>query len=468
MPVYRVKESQSLDIFLRSKGIPQYRISILLKQNKTKNKAVTLSRSGQRKYPTRGKTRLQESDLVGIPDTLPRRVQQELDKLPFRDYTLKLRDRGANAVLSKRPKTQPVDVDPRTVVGFFKALTGPAITNPIRHILLTSHADQEGHLFIALNWVSPRVVTYEDLVGLVKNKGRLGISRETFMPRPRDEKGNEIPATLFVRGCRIGRAPAALLALKAALGGHLLVNAPLHFHQTWCDLRLGVYIEHMGYGFELHETKPLSRIDAINAFRDREFKLYDGKTTVPRDKWTRWIPKKKWTQWTRPVGRRNRARSSPRPVSVKVLNSVTRMPITVQGQFRFMKRYLLTKPHFLELTADPRTKQKQMEAVKTDLVNASRWGGLYKKSDKLEQRFPMYERLGYKNMLQFLEGRDWQFKWLGGKLRFDPFRYEYTLLQPITKIGTKNTLLVNSYPSRRGGRTHIQLGEDDTQFFTTV
>ena len=356
-------------------------------------------------------------------------------------------------VFKQRKQTIIVPVD--TLAAFCTAVSNePVITHPIRHLFIASHANPEGLLKIELDG-SVTEITYEHLEKACKS-GIIRILTTSLTPRPKDKSGNAIPATLHIRGCRIGQKQAQpfLELFKTAIGGELKVTAPKHFHVTAHNRSPAGAVEYMKYGFSIYRPEPLkSRGDLIKAFSLKEFLLLDGKTVVP-EKWEDWIPK-----GTPLIGSNK--------VMTRVISPITGRPEPMEGEVRFKKRWYFDKKSaadkFVNLKSEPSNNKKKKEAVRSALIEQHA-------SFRDGHLFPQFRRYGYSSMDEFMDGWNWNFRWQwsNNRLYFDPYRYEYVVIQPIVNPNT-NVLYVNFYPTESTKKDALLMfEEDDTHFFSTV
>jgi len=454
---YPVERRRALEEFLRKEvGIQNWRIVHLIKC-----KAIRVKRDGS-SLPLKGPdTRLQDGDTVQVDDPLPADCTKALEAVPaaeYRDYALvpgkTSFDKEMSGVMDNRPQTirlQGVLVN--SLADFIGALKdNTAVTNPIRHLVVASHANPEGYLFIQLAMMTAGVITYEDLEAAVKDKGLL-IDSRLLEPRPKDDSGTPVAAAFLFRGCRIGSTLPYLKKLKEALGGTLTVIAPKHFHIAAHYAKPPAFVEYMRYNFPINRSKAFRNPgEAVKAFTAAGFTLIDGQP-VPEKRWPQWIPKKDFGK----TGDKN--------VPAKILSPITKAKDWIPGMFRYRKRRLLASDGSFALMKDPGTEAGRKKAVRDELVkNLARYQDTHP--------FPEYVRYGYKTMDEFMDGWTWTFKYevSNHTLFYNATRHEYVVSQPIVEPA-KNTLILNYYPSGKAQKTTKPLellDSGDTRFFATV
>lgn len=453
---YPVERRTTLEIFLSSKaGIQPWRIVHLINC-----KAIRVKRDGS-VMPLKGPgTLLQNGDTVQVDDPLPADCTKALAAIPaadYRDYALAPGttpyDKEMAGVLDNR--TQTIRLKGFLVSGladFIGALkNNPGVTTPIRHLIVASHANPEGYLFIKLALIDANVITYEDLEKAEKEKS-LVVDMSLLEPRPKDGSGNPVAPAFLFRGCRIGATLPYVKKLKEALGGHLTVIAPKHFHMAAHNPRPQGGVEYMRYNFALNRATAFRKPDeAVKAFKAAGFTLIDGQP-VPEKRWPLWIPTKDFGK----TGDRN--------VPARILSPITKNRESVPGMFRHRFRRLLAQNGSFALMKDPGTEAGRKKAVRDELVKLARYQDSHP--------FPEHVRYGYKTMDEFMDGWAWTFKYQPSNhtLFYNATRHEYVVSQPIVDP-TTNSLILNYYPSgkaKKKGKALEQLNYSDTRFFASV
>jgi hypothetical protein len=396
-------------------------------------------------------TRLKDGDYVQVDDPLTEACTKALAAIPAADYRdcafvpgTSPFDRQMAGVLDNRPQTIRIDnplID--SLAGFIRALgNDTAVDKPIRHLLVASHANPEGHLFIRLSILAAASISYEDLEAAVKDKSLLVDSR-LLEPRPKDDGGNPVAAAFLFRGCRIGLATPYLKKLKEALGGTVTVIAPKHFHDAAQNSKPTGYVEYMSYNFPIYRPK---------AFTGTGFTRIDGQP-VPPKLWPGWIPVKVLNK------------QGNNPVPATIVSPITNARESIPGYFRYTFRQFLKQDGSVNLPKDPGDEKGRKKAVRDDLVkNLPRYQDTHP--------FPEYVRYGYKTMDEFMDGWEWKFAYdkSSNLLSYNATRHEYTVIRPIAEPA-KNTLILNFYPSGKAKKTAKpieMLVPSDARFFATV
>jgi hypothetical protein len=456
MPDWRVDVGAPLVAFLRRKGVQQWRIPVIVKFG-----GVKVLRNGQA-IALDDKTRVKPYDLVRLLDPLPPAVTSAFQRAvntDSRDYAFVPGRKDFDVTMGKAMERRPDTIRFQQsftddLHGFVRALGQSAlITNPIEDLIVASHANDEGDLFIRIGSISGRSITYEDLEAAVKSK-TLEVDREVLQPRPTGGKGAPIPALFIIRGCRIGRQEVYLKKLKEALGGHMPVAAPKHFHVATPIRKPPGFIEYMAYSFALSAPKRLRNkaavVAAMIAFRDPVSKLaftrIDRKP-VPAKAWDTWVPK-------------DPNREGDQRVFTSALSPVDKKPVKVPRYFRHRVRKLFKNDSQVAIPKRSTKAADRKQAVKDDLIKRDFF--------KASTPFPVYTRFGYASIDQFMDGWTWTFEPRGraAKVRYNAARYEYAVIQPITEVAT-GELILNFFPQKRGTPV-VKLSEGDTRMFALV
>jgi hypothetical protein len=96
-----------------------------------------------------------------------------------------------------------------------------------------------------------------------------------------------------VKGCNLGQATPWLIKLREALGGHVRVSAPKHYHGVSTNGTEGVtaieILEWMAYEFVVFQKTPFANRNALAAaFHAKGFTRPDG-TPIPRADFLAWL-----------------------------------------------------------------------------------------------------------------------------------------------------------------------------------
>jgi hypothetical protein len=452
MADFQVPGSTRLDRFLRTQGIQPWRVPVFVSSG-----GVQVFRGGSLITLSGPETRLEQNDVVRVVDPPPQSVVTALQataNTAARDYAFvpgsSPFDRRMAGLMDHRPQTIRID-DPLvdSLSGFVRVLGhNPAITAPIRNLVVASHANPEGFLFLKLSMLDPAQVTYEDLEAAVRARS-LNVDPALLQPRPQDSAGTAIPAQFLVRGCRIGTTPAYLRKLKEALGNTIPVIAPKHFHIVAQLTRPAGFVEYMGYSFAFTEPAQLRDRPAVLAkFQSHAFPRIDN-STVPARNWDDWVP-------------RNPHQAGEQEIAAPILNPVTGRTESIPGRYRFRSRDLFPTTQSFALQADPGTDVGRKAAVQAEL---ERVHPQYRSAHP----FPEYVRFGYATMAEFMNGWTWGFRYdrSSQTMFFTASRAEYTVIRPIVEVAT-NQLILNFYPSGRAGSVSELLNVTDSRFFASV
>jgi hypothetical protein len=450
MPDFPVTNATTLERLLIHNGVQPWRLAALVS-----SRGLLVVRSGSSLAISGPAMSLQSGDIVRLIDPPSAATVTALSRAATanaRDYafipgTTSYDLQMAN-VLRTRPHTIRVDqptID--SLKAFIRSLAGAQATSPLRHIIISSHANNQGVLFMKLDLFAANEIQYEDLEAAVRGR-TLVIDPAWLAPRPKDAYGVDVPALFLVRGCRIGSVPVYLQKLKDALGGGLQVIAPKHIHVAAELSSPAGFVEYMQYGWRVSRPQRINRRALIAAFQTGGHVRVDG-TPVPATAWSGFVP-------------RNPHSKSKHTVNARVVNPVTNQREAVPGEFRYETRQLWSGQQSMALASDPGTETGRKAAVESELQAQI---PQYLPSHP----YPAYERWGYSSMQDFMNGFKWRFRYdkRSGTLYFAASRVDYTVLQPIVDP-TSNRLYMNYYPSTTTGTVLEQLQTTDIRFFATV
>ncbi len=451
MADFLVDRPGALGPFLRRQGVQRWRISILIAHS-----GVLVMRQGTRVTPLAEDTRLAENDLVrmiepppaAVTAALAREATQHARDLAFVPGTSGFDEQMKN-VMRHRPQTNLfADTLITSLRGFISALgRSDQVTHPIRHLLIGSHANPEGLLFMQLDTLGAGHITYEQLEEAARTR-RIEIAAEHLEPRPEDASGQSVPAQVHIHGCRIGMAPPYLRKLKEALGNRYPVSAPKYFQVAAEHVRPAGYVEYLAYSFTIaRPTAFRNRAAAVTAFSTAGFTRYDG-TPVPPQAWARWVPDR--------IARTSRLR-------VSAISPIGNTPFAPVAEFRVRQRRFLEQDGSIDLESDPRTEAARKRAIAEALAREEH--GRYRSTHP----FPEYVRYGHATLNEFMDSWSWTFRYevRAQLLHFNARRVEYTVVQPIVDPAN-NRLFLNFYPSGPQGSVLEMLLVTDTRFFETV
>lgn len=448
MRILSVTQRCSLSVFLGAQGFPGYRSALLLRHCE-----VRLGRRGAEivrlREPEDLTRRLTAGDQIYLPDTLPPEYERALTSIPeidYRDYAFVPGDTPYDDSMRRlfAARTQTILLRPSyptvsAFLGMFR--TNEQIVAPVRDILMSSHANPEGRLRMAIETTAIRDISYEDLEELCRSR-QAYVPEEALFPRPAAVSG---PRNLIVhvRGCRIGRSTPFLDKLRQALNVPQL-TACKHVHAYVTMNRPRGEGEYMEYSFEVNTRAPLSDITALIAeFVRRGYTTVDG-AVITADIWRRWLSGL-------------RVNSAQPGRTQRVTNPITGGTEPVPAEFRHRQRHLMEGGGSISLPSQPQSQT----AMKQELRRVLEQGhARYRQSHP----WPEWARYGYASMDEFIDGWEWNFNWneREGLLEFNPTRYEYALLQPV--VTPSNSLYMNFYYADNRAPL-VQIPETDLRFF---
>jgi hypothetical protein len=453
-PDIAVKSDTHLDKLLRDNGVQLWRIPILVV-----NGGVKVFRGKGQVKPDNAQMQLKAGDVVRLIVPLPKACAQALQREAndnWRDYAIVPGDTPYDARLRKfiQARTNTILLKDRqmfTLQGFVRGLaSSDEITNPIRSLLIVSHASVRGSFKISLYPASAaEYVHYEDLEDAVAKKSII-VDVSLMMPRPIEDGGITHPH-LWLIGCEVGGQAPYMLKFKEALGGKIEISAPKH-RVIGASLvvslaSLNGEVAYMAYHFRALFPTPQKKGPAagnkralVDAFvglvksKSPGFLLENG-APVPATYWAQWIPT---DLNAKPIlVPTDKAREFPN----MVVAPMRKLRMSAPRDFGYIKQYhYFDGPSTIELRKDTGDETSRREAVKTSLQRHPRFTA--------KHPFPEYVRYGYATMDEFMDGWNWQFSYDDKKkaLTFDPIRDEYHVWQPITRVA-KGTLVWNYYPT---------------------
>jgi hypothetical protein len=363
-----------------------------------------------------------------------------------------------------------------TVKEFIEDLvTDAGVTKPVGDLLVGAHGSSEGFMFVAMY---PGQVdgdgrpsthtdfeTLEETLAAAARSIRVPDELVGFTAPP-------ITHTLHFKGCNIGRdradggrTPNApfLAKFKEALGGHVDVTAPKHFHGLWdLDDGRGLF-EYMAYEFVVRT--PARKVGkAFEGFPDRNaliaaldaagYSFADG-TAVSLKDWRSVVPK-------------NIGRSVGFEVTVPLgatLAGLKTLTLATDKSGRKGGRELRVEPvrfdwAFVPPGGVPADTAARLAALRADMETEDRF--------KATHDWPAYERVGCTSLDDFVAGHHWSFSVKDSNLVCVGRRVDYTVLLPIVdRDVTPQNLIFNFYPRPGSSDPQITTGlvPTDTTFF---
>ena len=353
----------------------------------------------------------------------------------------------------------------------------PVVVPPVGDLVLGTHAGGKGFLTVRLSIGQARkkpsdFEAFHDSIGAGSNAIAIPDALLGFNP------GDPVTHNFHIKGCNVGRdrtdasrsPPAApfLVKIKEALGDHVNVTAPKHFHGLESDSGLGVF-EYMAYEFKRGVTptvisrRPKLRLRgyadkaaAVADFQAGKFEYIDTTppTPVPPDDWDALIPADiRGQNIFAKLGIRDKEHRLPLGALVG-----TRRTLKAHRQFRVDiddVMWPLTYPRASDIPAD---EPGRLAALRADIPRDARFDPTHP--------FPQFERSGFTSFDDFFAGYFWDFKVSGSNLVCTGTRFIYTVLLPIVDRATGNVFF-NFYPNAGSAIPAITTGlrESDGRFF---
>lgn len=339
----------------------------------------------------------------------------------------------------------------RTLHAFVNHIeTEPSITFPIGDVLLGAHANSEGQLFMPMFPGQRGPTQFETLQETIDDAAKSVALSDASIGYT---AGDPITHAVHFKGCNLGKALPFIAKFKEALGDHVNVTAPRHFHGITPSRPHGSF-EYMAYEFSIRQDRDFaSRADLLDAFDDAGFTYIDGTiggTPVPTADWAPFVPRR--------IGRTVRLQE--RATLGTAIGRLT--TIFVPRQFRVDRlpfTWTITYPRASDVPA-PALRQTEFEdSLRND--DQDRFSATHP--------FPMYERLGYATFNDFIGGYRWRHTKSGRRLVTRGTRTEYTIVV-VVKDRTTGHLIFNFHP--RSGTAFpamtTALQETDSDYFASA
>lgn len=335
----------------------------------------------------------------------------------------------------------------RTMRGFVNHIdTEPSITFPIDDVLVGAHANSEGQLFMPMFPGQRGPTQFETLQEAIDDAAKSVALSDASIGYT---AGDPVTHSVHFKGCNLGKALPFIAKFKEALGEHVNVTAPRHFHGVTPSRPHGSF-EYMAYEFSIRQDRDFaSRADLLDAFDAAGFTYIDG-TAVPTADWGPLVPRR--------IGRTVRLQE--RATLGAAIGRLT--TIFVPRQFRVDRlpfTWTITFPRPSDVPAPAGRQAAFEDSLRND--DKDRFSDLHE--------FPMYERLGYATFDDFIDGYRWRHTKSGRRLVTRGTRTEYTIVVVI-KDRTTGHLIFNFHP--RSGTSFpamtTALQETDSDYFASA
>lgn len=449
MPTYPINQNQTtVGNFLR-----QSSISPVVENADTRVPAlincqgvVHYTRSGTRTVVTEESFQIERGDFLVLADVCATGQSQTIvADFQSSDYAFVMpRDGfGTNAenYMNRRPETRVIVSSP--TINSLDAilntiLSGTIITTPVKDVIIVSHANAGGFLFIKLrNSNQANQISYYELEEYLNDQSRVQMSSRLIR-----NNGN-----IHIRGCNIGKEPRYLELLKRLFGNNVTVTAPKHL-DNFSFFSSGSTIhryEHLSYHFIIFNRTALSnKQQVVEAFVNRSPTFQDiFGNSITQTQFNTWVPQN--------ISNNS---ASTHQCSNPIDNS-----LTVSREFKHRSDNAM---YTFDIVLDSQPPDNQRINI---LKNSLRQVDTMKSS----HTFPEYEQFGYSSLDEFVDNLNWQFNWDNSSttLHCSGSRHSYELRIPITD--ENNNLFINAFLNTGTKQfVHQQVIETDSRFFASV
>lgn len=379
-------------------------------------------------------------------------------------------------LVARRPAMDMIEIA-STLQGFIEEATSRAAAPPPidDELVVGGHAGRRG--FLSVDPYPGSVGPWLDFESLERSLAVPGLT--LGLP---DALVGYSPATpqstaraFHIKGCNIGKARPWLEKLREALGNHVRVSAPKHFHGVSINGLPAVtpldVIEWMGYQFVAYRKTPFADVDALaTAFYAQGHIRPDGAR----------IPKNAFKTWLRVLGVRKRQLK----VAVQIERKNLPLPlgrnigglVHTDGEMGFYTRTPASSVVYQTFVIQPPQPVPATDAECEAMLPA--W--FQTDTAYLDTHpFPIYRREGYATLAEMIDGLKWRFV---RNATVDPptidcigGRFEYELLVPIANPGpggtfapTKAPLIYNHIPESGPPVTTPAFDETSPYYYATV
>lgn len=328
-----------------------------------------------------------------------------------------------------------------TMRGFASHLaTSASVARPIGDALLGAHGNSSGLIFTPMFAGQHGPTSFETLEATLLDPTKSVVIDDAVIGY---SPGDPVTHALHFKGCNVGKALPFVAKFREALGDHVEVTAPLHFHGL-TPASIGVF-EYMAYEFSVQQaTAFATRADLLAAFDAAGFTFIDGAAVAPAD-WEKWVPQR--------YGHTQESQARV-PLGIALGRTTT---INVPQQFRagpenFTWTITYPTPGDVPAPAD------RLAELETSLGNAPNFLDSHP--------FPVFQRLGFDSVADFVAGHTWRFGKAGRVLTCNGSRMKYTVVTAIMDRSSGN-LLFNFYPNAGSALPAVTpaLVETDSLFF---
>jgi hypothetical protein len=346
---------------------------------------------------------------------------------------------------------------------------------PIGDMYIATHASSDGFLFVTLfSGAVDANGNPTDVTDMEVLDQALAPSKPVKIPDSMIGYQSGAPThSVHIKGCNIGRnrfranlqpPNPFLVRMKKALGEHVKMTAPKHFHGLIPEnSHKGMY-EYMAHEF-IVRTKAVSRKGKwqgfpdrnalITAYKNAKLTYYDG-SLVPDTEWNATLVPKKISMAA--GSKITKGVSLPLGRTIEGLTSVP-----VPTEFR-----VEIEPVFWPLPAGsfPADEPGRLAKLKASIQADARFASSHP--------WPMWERRNFTNFNDYWNGHDWSVKTVSkktGELLCVGRRVDYTVVSPIVDRSvappSPRPLIYNFYPGPGSTQQPILTGfvESDNRFF---
>jgi hypothetical protein len=357
---------------------------------------------------------------------------------------------------------------PSDIATFIAGLDNDAtVAKPVDDLYIASHASGDGFLFVRL--FPGQVDIFDNATHATDFEVLDQATRPGAPAKIPDQMIGYPPAVppgqghhVHIKGCNIGRdrfrsgqqQPNPFLAhLRQALGDHVEVTAPRHFHGLLSESNHDGTFEFMAHQLVVQTKTPFANRDAlVTAYQNANLHYYNG-DPVPDADWKTLVPA------NIPLtgeSRRLIMTSYPLGQTIEKLTSVG-----INKQFRVHVEEVGWSHDPGAGNPIPNDKAGRLAMLKSSIAADARFDDAH--------AWPIWERRGFASFDDYFDGHEWSFSINQGTLVAIGRRTVYTVVEPIvdrTKAPPR-PLIFNFYPGPGSAEQSILTGldESDNTFF---